>query len=80
MADSSDVVVASGARYAVQASDTVQSLSGAGSVELASGVTLTQTLPAGTSFVSVSDTANCANVGQVVTCTQAAMAPGGGAA
>ena len=40
LADSSDVVVASGARYAVQASDTVQSLSGSGSVELAGGVTL----------------------------------------
>ncbi|WP_019429158.1 autotransporter-associated beta strand repeat-containing protein, partial [Limnohabitans sp. Rim47] len=40
LADSTDVVVASAASYRVQASDTIQSLSGAGAVALATGVTL----------------------------------------
>ncbi|TXI62761.1 MAG: hypothetical protein E6Q48_05350, partial [Limnohabitans sp.] len=41
LADATDVVVASGGTYRAEASDTIASLSGAGSVALASGVTLT---------------------------------------
>jgi len=39
LADSTDVVVALGATYTVEAADTIQSLSGAGTIELASGIT-----------------------------------------
>ena len=41
LADTTDVSVSSGAIYDVDATDTIQSLSGAGNVELASGITLT---------------------------------------
>ncbi len=41
LSDSTDVSVASGATYDVDASDTVASVSGAGTVDLASGITLT---------------------------------------
>ena len=41
LADTTDVSVSSGAIYDVDASDTIQSLEGAGNVELASGITLT---------------------------------------
>ena len=41
LADTTDVSVSSGATYDVDATDTIQSLSGAGNVELASGITLT---------------------------------------
>ena len=39
IADTTDVSVSSGAIYDVDASDTIQSLSGAGNIELASGIT-----------------------------------------
>ena len=41
LADTIDVSVSSGAIYDVDATDTIQSLSGAGSVELANSITLT---------------------------------------
>ena len=41
LSDQTDVSVASGAIYDVDASDTIQSLTGAGNIELASGITLT---------------------------------------
>ncbi|NCX49937.1 MAG: hypothetical protein EBW81_10715, partial [Gammaproteobacteria bacterium] len=41
LADTSDVSVASGANYDVDASDTIQSLSGAGDVQIATGQTIT---------------------------------------
>ena len=41
LADTTDVSVSSGAIYDVDATDTIQSLSGAGSVELANSITLT---------------------------------------
>ena len=41
LADTTDVSVSSGAIYDVDASDTIQSLSGAGNIQLASGITLT---------------------------------------
>ena len=41
LADTNDVSVSSGATYDVDATDTIQSLSGAGNIELASGITLT---------------------------------------
>ena len=41
LADTTDVTVRSGAIYDVDTTDTIQSLSGAGNVELASGITLT---------------------------------------
>ena len=41
LADTTDVSVSSGAIYDVDATDTIQSLSGAGNIELASGITLT---------------------------------------
>ena len=41
LADTTNVTVASGATYDVDNTDTINSLSGAGNVELSSGVTLT---------------------------------------
>ena len=41
LADTTDVSVSSGAIYDVDASDTIQSLSGAGNIELSNGITLT---------------------------------------
>ena len=41
LADTTDVSVSSGAIYDVDATDTIQSLNGAGNIELASGITLT---------------------------------------
>ena len=51
LADSTNVTVASGATYDVDNTDTINSLSGAGNVELSSGVTLT-TGDAGTDIIS----------------------------
>ena len=41
LADTTDVSVSSGAIYDVDTTDTIQSLSGAGNIELANGITLT---------------------------------------
>ena len=51
LADTTNVTVASGATYDVDNTDTINSLSGAGNVELSSGVTLT-TGDAGTDIIS----------------------------
>ena len=67
LADTTDVSVSSGAIYDVDSTDTIQSLSGAGNVELANAITLT-TGDSGNDTVSgvISGSGNLAKAGSVL--------------